>query len=130
MLDARCRTTARPGPADSIKLPETDLAGVAEQPAVADDAVLGRRFAGEDSCLSGAGDRRKRRTQQPPLPEIDEGAKARGEFQQTRRQTNGIDENEGHESGNNLGNDVPMHIGQPAVDAVVAEGQLRVVEAE
>ena len=39
-------------------LPEADLVGVAEQPAVGDDAVLVRQLAGEERRLGGAGDGR------------------------------------------------------------------------
>ena len=46
-----------------VLAPEEDLAEVAEVPAVADDAVVGRRQAGEERRLHRAGDRRDDRVQ-------------------------------------------------------------------
>src|SRR5260370_1194732 len=77
-------------------LPETYLARVADQPAVADDAVFGCRLAREQRRLGGAGDGGQHLAQRPHPAGPGEGAQARGERQQARRQADGVDEDEGH----------------------------------
>ena len=55
-------------------LPEPDLAGVAEEPAVADDAVAARRLTGEQRSLRGAGNGGQHLAQPPSPARFRQGA--------------------------------------------------------
>ena len=57
-----------------VLAPQQDLAQLAEVPAVADDAVLGGEFAGEERGLRGAGDGGQHRAQRRVGAAVGEGA--------------------------------------------------------